>query len=199
MTTATITHDGRRYTATLIECEGSRPAVRVAVDDWSIGEGIWGADGIEGDIASQIPDEAYDALCAALDRAERGAALASRRVAAGLTQVQFAARLGVSRETIVRRESGALPITREAALAVEAALDAAGAEIVECECGEWSGEACAWFGPRSETVRVRYVPGQWRGTAEAAGTWRGVAAAMRVSPECAERIAEHDPDWTERA
>lgn len=76
--------------------------------------------------------------------------------------------------------------------------DALAALDVLCECGAWSGEACSWFGPRSETVRVRYVPGQWRGTAEAAGTWRGVAETIRVSPECADLMLEVDPRWTRR-
>lgn len=37
----------------------------------------------------------------------------------GLTQAALAALLGVSRETIVRRESGALTVTEEAALAIQ--------------------------------------------------------------------------------
>ena len=34
------------------------------------------------------------------------------------TQAEIAARLGLARNTIIRRERGALPITREAALAI---------------------------------------------------------------------------------
>jgi len=38
----------------------------------------------------------------------------------GLTQAGLAARLGVTRETITRRETGAATITEEAALAIRA-------------------------------------------------------------------------------
>ena len=38
----------------------------------------------------------------------------------GLTQAALVERLGVSRETVARRESGAMPINTEAALAIKA-------------------------------------------------------------------------------
>lgn len=47
------------------------------------------------------------------------AAYASARKALGLSQEKLAALLGVHRITIVRRESGALPITTEAKLAIQ--------------------------------------------------------------------------------
>jgi DNA-binding XRE family transcriptional regulator len=44
----------------------------------------------------------------------------SMRIKLGLTQAGLAARLGVTRETITRRETGAATITEEAAIALRA-------------------------------------------------------------------------------
>lgn len=70
---------------------------------------------------------------------------------------------------------------------------------VKCECGDWSGEPCPWSGPRDETVLVRYVPGQYRGTAHAlgGGIGHGLAQTLRVHENCAEWMRDHDPEWVE--
>lgn len=72
------------------------------------------------------------------------------------------------------------------------------AGIVRCECGnaDVGGEPCAWTGPEDETVAVRYVPRQHRGTAEAARTWAGVEVLLSLHPDCAELLREDSPDWT---
>lgn len=75
----------------------------------------------------------------------------------------------------------------------------AGTEEIRCACGEWSGEACSWSGPRSETVRVEYMPEQHRTSHDAAGN-RGAypangASRIRVSSACAAQMLEHDADW----
>lgn len=38
-----------------------------------------------------------------------------------------------------------------------------------CECGEWTGERCAWTGPRTQTVVVEYMPEWLRASHETAG------------------------------
>lgn len=73
--------------------------------------------------------------------------------------------------------------------------------VVRCECGEWSGEACSWEGPRGETVIVEFMPEQHRASHAAAGN-RGVypangARRIRVERSCADRIMEQDGDWAE--
>lgn len=70
---------------------------------------------------------------------------------------------------------------------------------VHCDCGEWSGEQCAWSGPRSETVVVEFMPAFLRASHEAAGN-RGLypangAQRIRVARACAERMIEVDGDW----
>jgi hypothetical protein len=72
---------------------------------------------------------------------------------------------------------------------------------IRCACGEWSGERCAWTGPKSETVLVEFMPEQYRESHKAAGN-RGVypangAQRIRVERSCAERITEADPNWAE--
>lgn len=70
-----------------------------------------------------------------------------------------------------------------------------------CECGDWSGDPCQWTGPRSETVRVEWMPEHLRASHEAAGN-RGAyphngAVRSRVKISCAERMIEHDGEWCE--
>lgn len=60
---------------------------------------------------------------------------------------------------------------------------------IRCHCGAITGERCEWTGPASETVRVEYMPEYLRDTAEAAGTWAGVAATIRCERTCADRLA----------
>jgi hypothetical protein len=69
-------------------------------------------------------------------------------------------------------------------------------ETVHCQCGEWDGQdACWWEGPVEDTVLVQYVPGQYRGTARAAWTTRGMTSTIRVERSCAQRMLEFDPEW----
>lgn len=73
---------------------------------------------------------------------------------------------------------------------------------MECECGTWTGERCAWSGPKSATVLVEYMPQQYRSSHEAAGnvgTWPANGAErVRVSRECAETLLEQpdERDWS---
>ena len=74
---------------------------------------------------------------------------------------------------------------------------------VHCECGEWSGEACAWSGPRSKTVVVEFMPAHLRGSHTAARN-RGVypangASRIRVERSCADSMVESDGEWCEAA
>lgn len=55
---------------------------------------------------------------------------------------------------------------------------------MHCNCGEITGEACWWSGPARETRWVAFVPRADRGTAEAAGTWRGLGQTVRVARSC---------------
>lgn len=70
---------------------------------------------------------------------------------------------------------------------------------VRCECGEWSGEACLWSGPASDTVLVEYMPAQHRASHDAAGNcgawpYNG-ASRIRVERSCADLMVEHDGEW----
>ena len=70
---------------------------------------------------------------------------------------------------------------------------------VRCECGHWSGERCAWTGPKEETVIVEWMPEHLRASHTAANN-RGVyphngAERIRVERSCADRMVEHDGDW----
>lgn len=72
---------------------------------------------------------------------------------------------------------------------------------IHCACGEWSGERCAWEGPRDQTVVVEFMPAHLRASHEAAGN-RGVHPAngsrqIRVERSCAESMVESDGDWCE--
>ncbi len=77
-----------------------------------------------------------------------------------------------------------------------------GDDGVECECGEWSGEACAWSGPKGETVLVEFMPEQHRASHRAAGN-RGSyphngSIRIRVERSCADRMVETDGEWVAR-
>lgn len=65
---------------------------------------------------------------------------------------------------------------------------------IHCECGDALGEACAWAGPRSETVVVEWMPHHLRYFHEAAGnagTWPSNGALrLRVHVDCARILAE---------
>lgn len=63
-----------------------------------------------------------------------------------------------------------------------------------CECGEATGVACEWSGPKKETVVVEYMPEWLRASHEAARNegeypFNG-AMRLRVSRECAAMLAE---------
>jgi len=69
-------------------------------------------------------------------------------------------------------------------------------KTVHCQCGEWSGERCAWTGPIEETVVVEFIPEHLRASHEAARNY-GVypangAIRIRVHTECAEMMAGED-------
>ena len=71
--------------------------------------------------------------------------------------------------------------------------------LVQCQCGQITGERCAWHGPRSETVVVEYMPESLRASHEAAGN-RGSypangAIRCRCERECAARIVEEEDGW----
>lgn len=114
---------GTVYTATLT----SPTTVTIKRDGRVIErDATWGPDGITGGSGlSEMSDDAYDALCLALARAESGAALAARREAAGLSQAALASRLDVARETVVRWEAGERAIPRTAQIAIDAVLTVA--------------------------------------------------------------------------
>jgi len=77
------------------------------------------------------------------------------------------------------------------------ALVAAGilpADTVRCECGEATGERCAWSGPITETVVVEWMPEYLRESHRAAGN-SGTHPAngslqLRVERSCADRLAQ---------
>ena len=76
-------------------------------------------------------------------------------------------------------------------------------EVVDCACGEWSGERCQWAGPQDETVLVEWMPEHLRASHEAAGN-RGAypgngSTRIRVERSCAERMIECDGEWCEIA
>lgn len=68
---------------------------------------------------------------------------------------------------------------------------------MQCQCGEWSGDACQGEGRPSRMKRVRFVPDYLRGTAIAAGgdTFGPYAVSVLVTRECAEWMREYDPEW----
>lgn len=73
---------------------------------------------------------------------------------------------------------------------------------VGCRCGDWSGVACDWIGPHSETVVVEYMPSEWREShteARNRGHYPGNGAQrIRVSLACADRTLADDGEWCER-
>lgn len=70
---------------------------------------------------------------------------------------------------------------------------------VDCNCGEWSGERCAWTGPREQTVLVEFMPEFLRESHEAArnrGVWpHNGAVQIRVEKSCAKHMIKHDGEW----
>jgi hypothetical protein len=54
------------------------------------------------------------------------------------------------------------------------------------------GECCNWRGDERHLVRVDWVPGHNRGTAERSGSWAGLSETLHVSRECAEHCAQTD-------
>jgi len=70
-----------------------------------------------------------------------------------------------------------------------------------CECGEWSGEMCAWTGPEAELLTVEFMPDFLRESHSACNN-RGLyphngAVRVRVERSCADRMVQHD-DWCEQ-
>src|SRR5690606_29914076 len=70
---------------------------------------------------------------------------------------------------------------------------------VRCECGQYTGERCAWIGSPDDTVMVEFMPEHLRASHEAARN-AGIyphngAVRVRCERSCAESIVEHDPDW----
>ena len=73
-------------------------------------------------------------------------------------------------------------------------------KAVRCECGEVTGDACAWCGSAADLMTVETMPEHLRASHEAAGN-RGTyphngAVRLRVSPECAALLVESDGGWT---
>lgn len=74
---------------------------------------------------------------------------------------------------------------------------------VHCECGEFDGGSCEWWGPPRETVVVEYMPPEHRASHEAAGN-AGVyphngAVRIRCERSCADRLAHVWVDGEETA
>lgn len=69
------------------------------------------------------------------------------------------------------------------------------AREIACACGEWSGEPCAWSGPRADTVVVEWMPEHLRASHAAAGNAgqypMNGARRSRVESSCADRMVEH--------
>lgn len=63
---------------------------------------------------------------------------------------------------------------------------------VQCECGEATGEQCAWKGSEDETTQVEWMPEHLRGSHERAGNsgvWpHNGAVRLRVHVNCAEML-----------
>jgi len=68
-----------------------------------------------------------------------------------------------------------------------------------CDCGDITGEPCAWSGPSAETVLVEHMPEWLRASHENAGYSGSYpsngAERVRCATDCAERLAENDPEW----
>lgn len=68
---------------------------------------------------------------------------------------------------------------------------------VRCECGQATGERCAWEGPVSETVVIEWMPPHLRASHEAAGNSGSYphngAMRLRVEREtCAPMLSEDE-------
>lgn len=67
-----------------------------------------------------------------------------------------------------------------------------------CRCGDYTGEPCAWKGPRDETVLVEVMPDYLRASHRAARNWgcwpHNGAMRIRVHEECALMLERSDPD-----
>lgn len=73
---------------------------------------------------------------------------------------------------------------------------------VRCECGEATGERCAWSGPVSETVTVEWMPEHLRASHTAARN-RGAypsngARRLTVHVDCADLLCSDGDQWCER-
>lgn len=66
-----------------------------------------------------------------------------------------------------------------------------------CQCGEATGERCAWSGPRDQMATVDWMPEHLRESHRAAGNAGAYphngALRLRVHPDCAELLAD-DPE-----
>lgn len=68
-----------------------------------------------------------------------------------------------------------------------------------CECGATQGDRCEATLHPGETVIVRWVRPDLRGTATAARTKRGAWDTLRCTPACAEHVLAAQGEWAERA
>ena len=128
--------------------------------------------------SAEIASEYGDAAIAAIIEGDKEAAIEQLRLAA-------------SEES----EWGDDPVWRPVVKAAES-LD-----LVHCECGEVTGERCAWSGPIAETVIVEYMPEYLRASHEAAGNAgqypANGAIRMRVEKRCAGLIVSTEGEWAE--
>lgn len=72
-------------------------------------------------------------------------------------------------------------------------------ENIRCGCGAWTGERCAWAGPRSEMVVIEWMPLHLRASHASAGN-RGTypangAVRVLAHRDCAAGLLESDEDW----
>lgn len=73
---------------------------------------------------------------------------------------------------------------------------------VHCNCGLADNDAaCAWHGPRSQTVVVEWMPREHRESHEAAGNAgtypHNGAVRLRCERSCAARLVADSPGWAE--
>lgn len=92
----------------------------------------------------------------------------------------------VERAAALERAYGDDPVWSIAVAAVKA--------LAACECGEATGERCAWEGPASDLVVIDWMPEHLRASHAAAGN-EGVyphngALRLRVAPDCAVSLRE---------
>jgi len=155
--------------------------------------------GSGGEALARALRDAAEALCVA-ERAVREVAPNGRDYYVRGPEAPSAA--DAAYHALARDLSRVTTVITEVYLGVEDQLSARqhgpiGAPVGRCECGEWSGVRCEARVAR--LVRVRVVPGQHRGTAKTLGASArlpmGLAEVLRVHPECAERMAETEPQW----